>query len=333
MITNTTAAFMNDTSDSPFGVHPWYFTDQSDCTDPEYNFRTLNFHIRVESPGHFCCDDGICLESKKVCNGINDCSTDETQCDIVQIASTKYYPDKPPKSYGNQKKFLDVNVKTIVLDIMEINEERSYFYIYFDQKLKWYDENLEFLFLKSNPFENLINESAKIWKPHPEYCCFSYNEMPKKGVSKTYVSKADSPGLKLTNYDDLRFKERYTGENNPLFMEISLRAKFSCNFENYQNYPFGSEYCDFTTFLPGNQNNLTNLISESLEDHGRSSLGQYYIHWSVKKGDTVVNQHVGLTYTMHLSRNMESIILVTYLPTILMNIINQATNYISSEDK
>ena len=37
--------------------------------------------------------------------------------------------------------------------------------------------------------------------------------------------------------------------------------------------------------------------------------------------------------TMILSRNIKSIFLVTYLPTILMNMINQATNYIKDEDK
>ena len=36
---------------------------------------------------------------------------------------------------------------------------------------------------------------------------------------------------------------------------------------------------------------------------------------------------------MILSRNYGMIFLSTYLPTILMNIINQASNYISSEDK
>ena len=34
-----------------------------------------------------------------------------------------------------------------------------------------------------------------------------------------------------------------------------------------------------------------------------------------------------------LSRKFFSIFMVTYLPTILMNIINQATNYITGDDK
>ena len=37
--------------------------------------------------------------------------------------------------------------------------------------------------------------------------------------------------------------------------------------------------------------------------------------------------------TMVLSRNFLSIFMVIYLPTILMNTINQATNYIPTNDK
>ena len=37
--------------------------------------------------------------------------------------------------------------------------------------------------------------------------------------------------------------------------------------------------------------------------------------------------------TMTLSRKIDSVFMVTYLPTILMNMINQATNYITGDNK
>ena len=37
--------------------------------------------------------------------------------------------------------------------------------------------------------------------------------------------------------------------------------------------------------------------------------------------------------TMTLSRKIDSVFMVTYLPTILMNMINQATNYITGDTK
>ena len=46
-----------------------------------------------------------------------------------------------------------------------------------------------------------------------------------------------------------------------------------------------------------------------------------------------MENNFGLIFTVHLSRKLSNILLVTYLPTLLMNLINQATNYISSPDK
>ena len=40
-----------------------------------------------------------------------------------------------------------------------------------------------------------------------------------------------------------------------------------------------------------------------------------------------------MNYPIVLSRKFLSMFMVTYLPTILMNMINQATNYIPTEDK
>ena len=40
-----------------------------------------------------------------------------------------------------------------------------------------------------------------------------------------------------------------------------------------------------------------------------------------------------MNYPIVLSRKFLSIFMVTYLPTILMNMINQATNYIRGDDK
>ena len=42
---------------------------------------------------------------------------------------------------------------------------------------------------------------------------------------------------------------------------------------------------------------------------------------------------LGLTVSVELGSNLMSVFLVTYLPTILINIINQATNYLETESK
>ena len=80
----------------------------------------------------------------------------------------------------------------------------------------------------------MVNENVNIWRPHAQFCCYSYDEKPDKGISQTYVSRMGEPELKPADYDTMFFKERYNGAKNPLYSEISQRAKFSCNFENYK---------------------------------------------------------------------------------------------------
>ena len=48
----------------PIGRHHWHFLD-TNCTDPGVEVRSLNLHLEVQQPGHFCCDDGTCIDSGK----------------------------------------------------------------------------------------------------------------------------------------------------------------------------------------------------------------------------------------------------------------------------
>ena len=77
----------------------------------------------------------------------------------------------------------------------------------------------------------------------------------------------------------------------------------------------------------------THLVPVSLEYAGTRIVGQYVVqNWTVEEA-AVTEKNFGLIYTVELRRNVVSILLVTYLPTLLMNLINQAANYITSPDK
>ena len=78
----------------------------------------------------------------------------------------------------------------------------------------------------------------------------------------------------------------------------------------------------------------THFTPYSINDLGPSFVNQYILSgWhlfpSTMKG--------GITRTMELTlvlrRQILNIFIVTYLPTILMNIINQAVNYITHDNK
>ena len=82
----------------PLGTNRWYFLDTY-CTDPDSPWRTVSLHRRVERPGMFCCGDGTCLESDKVCDINQHCSdgSDERQSgaillvEIIQILCSDWW--------------------------------------------------------------------------------------------------------------------------------------------------------------------------------------------------------------------------------------------------
>ena len=82
----TLARTHSERRDLPLGVNTWLFSDSS-CTDPASPHRRLSLHVAVPQPGHFCCEDGLCLESDCVCDGNQDCEdrTDERDCTMLTV--------------------------------------------------------------------------------------------------------------------------------------------------------------------------------------------------------------------------------------------------------
>ena len=133
--------------------------------------------------------------------------------------------------------------------------------------------------------------------------------------------------------DELYPNETYSGSENEIFLKTMNQANFICTFTNIRMYPFGEQNCSIKLFISGRDNMLTNLKLKAITYKGPRSVGQYVVRkWSMESG-FVTDERVGLTITVQLGRNMFSIIMVTYLPTILMNIINQVTNYVTDADK
>ena len=56
-------------TDLPLGKNPWNFR-VGNCDG-----NILKLHLDVDQPGYFCCDDGLCIDSQKVCDGTADCQS------------------------------------------------------------------------------------------------------------------------------------------------------------------------------------------------------------------------------------------------------------------
>ena len=105
LLNNETIAKMNSSSGFPFGTNKWYFVLE-DCRDPSVDWRLLNFHLKVDRPGMFCCEDGVCIDSELVCNGDWNCAdkSDEQTCQLI-VTDEHYRKEQPPKQKVNHKKY------------------------------------------------------------------------------------------------------------------------------------------------------------------------------------------------------------------------------------
>ena len=344
-ITNSLAAFMNSSSFFPFGAHPWYFTDNSGCSDPGKSWKSLNLHRKVEQPGKFCCDDGICVNSNWRCDGDIDChdgtDSDERGCERV-ILSPTYNKQIPPRHPPNYYK-VEIIIETTIFNVIEVHETESTFKLSFGLELKWEDLHLTFNFLNKNPKRNVVTRTMQdqIWIPHLRFRSLLKKDDLQETVRNFFVERRG----KATMQNEMN--ETYAGDENALTIETINEASFICEFDNIKFYPFGIQKCSFRLFLPGVENEMTTLVPGRIINVGPSSVAGYEIRkWTIDAGPVIseeqqnfkfnyskVQNDVGLIYTVHLSRKISNIVLEIYLPTLLMNIINQATNYIFSPDK
>ena len=311
---------------NPLGKQKWYFEELNSCGE-----IYLNLHREVKKPGHFCCEDGACIDSELVCNNFPDCedATDEANCSFLVEPGAGYKNHLPSIRIEKGKKILlSINATLTVQDIFEINEEQSFIDILLKFKLEWFDNSLTFKFLREERNELDEKSVKKIWKP--EIILEVVKTDTKKKKEEISISKRTKPTLALNEVEEI-----YSGSENSLNLQQRSRMVFVCNFDS-TFYPFGrAANCKIDFYLHGVSNSLTQL-QPRLIDKGPVAFGQYLVdQWTI---ETEVDKSVGkiVAIRLFLSRKFRSIFMVTYLPTILMNIVNQATNYIrmtNNDDK
>ena len=147
-------------------------------------------------------------------------------------------------------------------------------------------------------------------------------------VQRQIKIKKHGPASLEGQMEDLHANESYTGYENPISLVTRYQGDFYCDFADNVNYPFDTEECTFEYYVSGTMTNRTKLIPSLPKPYlGPSSVGQYSVKgWKIESA--MVEEGIrGVKVTVELGRSLSSIFTVTYLPTILMNLVNQATNY------
>ena len=319
----------------PLGLRRWRFLD-TNCSDHQDEARSLLLHRDVEQPGEFCCDDGTCLDSLLVCNNFPDCQdgSDEANCTFLHVSKYQRDTERPPVELRDGKILpLILNVTFNAVQLFEINEADFRFDLYFIIEIQWFDRTLNFEFLKLEDRENYLYESSKskIWTPTLEES--DVVDVVKSRLDEVMVLRRGRPSLDA-DLDYIRPNEVYIGRENPLQMIVERRMLFSCSFDNIKNYPFGSQRCSLKIHFAGEGNHLTRVNMRGVKYQGRAVVGQYVVQsWENEEEFNDQTDRRSILITMVLKRNITSVFLVTFLPTILINLINQATNYMTVTDR
>ena len=329
----------------PIGQHSWNFV-KGYCTsrfEQSQLQQKLNFQ-RVPNLNEFCCNAGwMCIKSEFRCDGRTQCpdSSDEIDCNMVVLPS-RY--DKTTLSTALEdidtlsavdsttlprEKKVQVQVK--ILDVYEVSTEKSRIIAKLIISFEWFDFRLRYRFIKNQFNLNGLekNHMDNIWLPSIKFDNLKEPKETKDVLVQfkgAFVRKLSSPIY--NKLSDVGMEEFYPGSHNPIFMAHTYQPEVFCKFGDIKNYPFDVEICSIDILIDTrNEQFITfnyNLISE-----GPANFLQYHIRgWNIngsKLKDYVGQTKVEIKVT--LKRNYNMILLVTYLPTLLMNIINQSTSY------
>ena len=230
-----------------------------------------------------------------------------------------------------------------IFDVMDINQGTGTFSVFVGIIFEWFDSDLKYAYLKNYNNSgrgdgNEINETIAdtIWTPDYDFA-FKKDKDGYTTVSKRFVVRRKQEPKMSGDIDQVHPAELYAGSKNSLRLTIYLQAKFECAFPSMdENYPFGNDYCNFYIYTRDNQNRLVNLkLAEGIKNSGPSSFSQYtFENWEAKSGHFRGKANLkAIRVQVNFKLKIFSIFMITYLPTILMNIINYASNFIISESR
>ena len=216
----TLLAFTNQTGEFPLGRREWFILD-TNCTDLGRDSRTLNLHLSVTQPGQFCCGEGSCIDSGLVCDHVPDCpdgSDEERNCSLILVREDSNSGSAVGNPHGISRR-MPINATFTYLQMFEIDEGQSSIDIHFKLHLQWFNESLEFQFLKDDEKLNTVAKYLveRIWTPRLVFRIIK-KEL-KHENHKIFISKRTSPFLAKDGVTEL-----YTGVENPINLLLQERT-------------------------------------------------------------------------------------------------------------
>ena len=305
----------------PFGVNDWISTETN---------KSMRLNLNACLGSEFSCDDGSCLSKWVRCDGKFDCSdhSDELTCIFIEL-SPNYQKLTLPLD-ANDKLKLQFSIS--IHNVIDIDNARETFKLKFAIETNWVDDRMFYYNLQPKEDNVIAFENwEKMWIPHYK---FGNTE---NDIRTTNLGEKDSSvSLSLLNDNHqlgvssskLRQDFSYPGSDVRIYKRNLYTVEFNCDFK-WRNYPFDSQTCPLMIELLSKAFN--NIDIEILANMSRISYANYVVELE-KASVATINKFKKIEIPLTFRRNIKSILLTTYMPTFILTLINQLTNYFIGQE-
>ena len=322
----TLAMARADKNSFALGKQQWTIYNDTVCNNsPEYD---IQLSLDSCNTDEFNCDDGSCIHVMKRCDLKEDCEdkSDEKGCDNRVIKKSMYNKFVSPNASNTKAK---VNLTVYVTNIININEESGYFWISGMIETRWFDDRLVFKNLKKDESLNaLSNESINdMWMAWIALDNALSESMVFGETIVTIRVREDSQS-DLSELSSVKNELQFSGKHNSIIKRIDFNAKFLCNYF-FTWKPFDFQHCFIDLVLAGDKDKYVKLEATAALFTGSKYFQEYFILTpSICEKKIGLKNGVRVEFLMRRRiPNILANIQTTFVPTILVNIIGQATFY------
>ena len=314
----------SEVSSLVIGRHSWHITGDYACSSKDI---VVDLSLSSCKNDEFTCTDGVCIDMIKRCDNINHCKdkSDEADCGRVKM-STTYQKFIVPPPHTSEEEATNIDVGMKILNILDISEVNGFFQVQFHLSLKWFDSRLRFRNLKNDIDLNnfLPSETADIWVP--ELIFENTEEKPSTVVDESTTIKLYKMGnFKPSVLSENENIQYFEGSENQILMIRFYNQKFICNYMMGW-YPFDVQRCQMTFSMKKAFAPFTNMQVDKIFYEGEKFMTKYEVKNISMKIEEIDNIQV-VQVEITLGRQLLSVMLNVFVPTLVLNIISYSTNF------
>ena len=242
---------------------------------------------------------------------------------ILDVFTRGYRKDYLRKNISNE---YDVDLSFKLNEILEISEERQTLVTMFSLLLSWYDQRLQYHDLQAAPHHNTLDNKRKkkIWIPDVKFInnhagvltsSIASDRSAKVKVERNSLGKKNSPR-------DAMRRILYEGHENKIKKLGYYSVNTVCIFD-LVFFPFDRQTCEIEMDIESS-NRTPPRIRPAL--HPSSLRVEKYGKYLVTN-ISIEEQGARVKVVINLGRSLLGSLLTVHMPTMIINIINQATVY------